>query len=116
MASSLAEINVVPLVDVMLVLLIIFMVTAPMIQRGMDIKVPVSRAPRPSKASACSSPCPRTTAPAAHGAARHRKSCASRSIWESACARKWRRRPTSRCTCRATATSPTRTSTTCSTA
>jgi biopolymer transport protein TolR len=42
-ASSLAEINVVPLVDVMLVLLIIFMVTAPMIQRGMDIKVPVSR-------------------------------------------------------------------------
>src|SRR5216684_8949446 len=42
-ASSLAEINVVPLVDVMLVLLIIFMVTAPMIQRGMDVKVPVSR-------------------------------------------------------------------------
>ena len=42
-ATSLAEINVVPLVDVMLVLLIIFMVTAPMIQRGMDVKVPVSR-------------------------------------------------------------------------
>src|SRR5260221_4001853 len=42
-ASSLAEINVVPLVDVMLVLLIIFMVTAPMIQRGMDVNVPVSR-------------------------------------------------------------------------
>ena len=42
-ASSLAEINVVPLVDVMLVLLIIFMVTAPMIQRGMDVKLPVSR-------------------------------------------------------------------------
>jgi biopolymer transport protein TolR len=41
-ASSLAEINVVPLVDVMLVLLIIFMVTAPMIQRGMDVKVPTS--------------------------------------------------------------------------
>ena len=32
---SLAEINVVPLVDVMLVLLIIFMVTAPMMQQGM---------------------------------------------------------------------------------
>ena len=32
--SSLAEINVVPLVDVMLVLLIIFMVTAPMMQHG----------------------------------------------------------------------------------
>ena len=42
-ATSLAEINVVPLVDVMLVLLIIFMVTAPMIQRGMDVKVPVAR-------------------------------------------------------------------------
>ena len=42
-ATSLAEINVVPLVDVMLVLLIIFMVTAPMIQRGMDVHVPVSR-------------------------------------------------------------------------
>src|SRR5438034_1437964 len=39
---SLAEINVVPLVDVMLVLLIIFMVTAPMIQRGIDVNLPVS--------------------------------------------------------------------------
>jgi biopolymer transport protein TolR len=41
--SSLAEINVVPLVDVMLVLLIIFMVTAPMIQRGIDVNLPVAR-------------------------------------------------------------------------
>src|SRR5881227_2846582 len=41
-ASSLAEINVVPLVDVMLVLLIIFMVTAPMIQRGVDVKLPIA--------------------------------------------------------------------------
>src|SRR5437660_8098232 len=41
-SSSLAEINVVPLVDVMLVLLIIFMVTAPMIQRGIDVNLPVS--------------------------------------------------------------------------
>ena len=40
---SLAEINVVPLVDVMLVLLIIFMVTAPMIQRGVNVNLPVSR-------------------------------------------------------------------------
>jgi biopolymer transport protein TolR len=42
-ATSLSEINVVPLVDVMLVLLIIFMVTAPMIQRGIDVNLPVSR-------------------------------------------------------------------------
>src|SRR5262249_62348173 len=42
-ASTLAEINVVPLVDVMLVLLIIFMVTAPMIQRGIDVNLPVAR-------------------------------------------------------------------------
>jgi biopolymer transport protein TolR len=42
-SSSLAEINVVPLVDVMLVLLIIFMVTAPMLQRGVDVSLPVSR-------------------------------------------------------------------------
>ena len=41
-AGSLAEINVVPLVDVMLVLLIIFMITAPMIQRGVDVKLPVA--------------------------------------------------------------------------
>ncbi|MCC7417220.1 MAG: biopolymer transporter ExbD [Acidobacteria bacterium] len=41
-ATSLAEINVVPLVDVMLVLLIIFMVTAPMIQRGVEVNIPVS--------------------------------------------------------------------------
>jgi biopolymer transport protein TolR len=41
--SSLAEINVVPLVDVMLVLLIIFMVTAPMMQRGVEINLPVTR-------------------------------------------------------------------------
>jgi len=37
-----AEINVIPLVDVVLVLLVIFMVTAPMLYRGMDIKLPTS--------------------------------------------------------------------------
>jgi biopolymer transport protein ExbD len=42
-STSLAEINVVPLVDVMLVLLIIFMVTAPMIQRGLDVNLPEAR-------------------------------------------------------------------------
>ena len=36
----LSEINVTPLVDVMLVLLIIFMVTAPMLQQGIDVDLP----------------------------------------------------------------------------
>ncbi len=40
-----SEINVTPLVDVMLVLLIIFMVTAPMMMQGVDVKLPVSSAP-----------------------------------------------------------------------
>jgi biopolymer transport protein TolR len=35
-----AEINVTPLVDVMLVLLIIFMVTAPLLQMGIDVNLP----------------------------------------------------------------------------
>jgi biopolymer transport protein TolR len=35
-----SEINVTPLVDVMLVLLIIFMVTAPMMQQGLDVNLP----------------------------------------------------------------------------
>jgi biopolymer transport protein TolR len=38
--TSLSEINVTPLVDVMLVLLIIFMITAPMMQQGIDINLP----------------------------------------------------------------------------
>ena len=40
-----AEINVTPLVDVMLVLLIIFMVTAPMMTQGVDVKLPETSAP-----------------------------------------------------------------------
>ncbi len=36
----LAEINVTPFVDVMLVLLVIFMVTAPMMQEGIDVNLP----------------------------------------------------------------------------
>lgn len=38
--SSLADINVTPLVDVVLVLLIIFMVTAPVLQSGIEVEVP----------------------------------------------------------------------------
>jgi biopolymer transport protein TolR len=39
---TLSEMNVIPLVDVMLVLLIIFMVAAPMLQRGVEVKLPVA--------------------------------------------------------------------------
>lgn len=45
--TQLAEINVVPLVDVMLVLLIIFMVATPMMQRGVDVNIPVARRAAP---------------------------------------------------------------------
>jgi len=38
--KPMAEINVTPLVDVMLVLLIIFMVTAPLLQMGIDVNLP----------------------------------------------------------------------------
>ena len=41
--TALAEINVVPLVDVMLVLLIIFMVAAPMMTQGMQVNLPQAR-------------------------------------------------------------------------
>ena len=42
-STSLSEINVIPLVDVMLVLLIIFMVAAPMMQKGVEVNLPVTR-------------------------------------------------------------------------
>src|SRR6476469_11147087 len=41
--SSLAEINVTPLVDVVLVLLIIFMLTAPILQSGIEVSVPKTK-------------------------------------------------------------------------
>jgi biopolymer transport protein ExbD len=39
---TLSEINIIPLVDVMLVLLIIFMVAAPMLQKGVEVNLPVA--------------------------------------------------------------------------
>ncbi len=42
--APMAEINVTPLVDVMLVLLIIFMVTAPLLKAGVPVELPESRA------------------------------------------------------------------------
>ena len=41
--TALADINVTPLVDVVLVLLIIFMVTAPILQSGIEVNVPHTR-------------------------------------------------------------------------
>jgi biopolymer transport protein TolR len=41
--TVLSEINVTPLVDVMLVLLIIFMVTAPLLQQGIDVNLPKAK-------------------------------------------------------------------------
>jgi len=43
--STLGEINVTPLVDVVLVLLLVFMVTAPMMSRGIDVSLPVANQP-----------------------------------------------------------------------
>jgi biopolymer transport protein TolR len=40
LSTNMSEINVTPLVDVMLVLLIIFMITAPMMQSGININLP----------------------------------------------------------------------------
>ena len=41
--ASIAEINITPLVDVVFVLLIIFMVTAPVLQSGIEVNVPKTR-------------------------------------------------------------------------
>ncbi len=44
--TALGEINVTPLVDVVLVLLLVFMVTAPMMSRGIDVSLPVANQPQ----------------------------------------------------------------------
>ncbi len=43
--STLSEINITPLVDVILVLLIIFMVTAPLLSQGLDVNLPIAESP-----------------------------------------------------------------------
>jgi biopolymer transport protein TolR len=42
--TNLAEINIIPLVDVVLILLLIFMLTAPMMYRGIDVNLPKASA------------------------------------------------------------------------
>jgi biopolymer transport protein ExbD/biopolymer transport protein TolR len=42
--TAMAEINITPLVDVVLVLLLIFMLTAPVLQSGIDVEIPKTRA------------------------------------------------------------------------
>lgn len=46
--SPMSEINVTPLVDVMLVLLVIFMVTAPLLMQSVDVQLPKTAATRPA--------------------------------------------------------------------
>ncbi|MBN1114654.1 MAG: biopolymer transporter ExbD [Oligoflexia bacterium] len=47
--KAFSDINVTPFVDVMLVLLVIFMVTAPLLDQGIDVNLPVAKAARLSK-------------------------------------------------------------------
>ncbi len=49
--TALAEINVTPLVDVMLVLLVIFMITAPILQTGIQVNLPKTREAKPQEAT-----------------------------------------------------------------
>src|SRR6185503_8236905 len=44
--AVMGDINVTPLVDVVLVLLLVFMVTAPMMSRGIDVSLPVANQPQ----------------------------------------------------------------------
>ncbi len=47
-AMTLSEVNVIPLVDIVFTLLIIFMIIAPVIHKGIEVQVPESRPPATS--------------------------------------------------------------------
>lgn len=47
--KALAEINVIPFCDILLVLLIIFMITAPLMQQGLDVNLPQTTSPSISR-------------------------------------------------------------------
>ena len=95
-STSLAEINVVPLVDVMLVLLIIFMVTAPMMQQGLQVNLPQARSATPVTAQPVYVTVPADFSRTPHRAARQGRR-AHRFAAASACARRCLRATTSRC-------------------
>lgn len=44
-SGPMSEINVVPLVDIILVLLIVFMITAPLLEQGLDVELPQAESP-----------------------------------------------------------------------
>jgi biopolymer transport protein ExbD len=59
-STSLAEINIVPLVDVMLVLLVIFMVAAPLMTQGFPIQLPQSKQSMPLQTAPITVTVPKT--------------------------------------------------------
>ncbi len=101
-SSTLAEINVIPLVDVMLVLLIIFMVAAPMLQRGVEVNLPVARQTQKMTEERIYITVPLSYRQGSQGLSSTMRRCRS-SFWPSARGRRCSARISARCFCAATA-------------